>query len=172
MALSAPPATAPACLIRYATNSDVEALRAIRRAAIEAVGQPHYQQRQSAAWLALSSDDLQRALEALDQIVIVAETETRPCGFAWVTIEARTHLYALYVHPQAGGRGIGTALLTASEQLVSQRGVNRLFVAASRNAVRFYARRGYAAEGEFLRHHHDEQGAIALPMCKMSKLMR
>ena len=103
------------------------------------------------------------------QIVIVAECETRPHGFAWVAIDARMHLYALYVHSQSGGRGIGTALLATAEHLASQRGVTRLFVAASRNAIGFYARLGYAAEREFVLHHHDEQGAIALPMCKMSK---
>jgi putative acetyltransferase len=167
--LSNPPAAAPAWPIRRATCSDVETLRAIRRAAIEAVGQPYYQQRQRAAWLALMSDSLKRVVEAPGQIVIVAECESRQHGFAWVAIEARTHLYALYVHPQSGGRGIGTALLAAAEHLASQRGVTRLFVAASRNAVGFYARLGYAAEREFVLHHHDEQGAISLPMCKMSK---
>jgi GNAT superfamily N-acetyltransferase len=54
-------------------------------------------------------------------------------------------LSKLYVHPDASGRGIGRALLAATEDLARSRGVTRMRLKATVNGEPFYAAHGYVA---------------------------
>jgi putative acetyltransferase len=154
--------------IAPAQGGDVACMRSIRRAAIEAVPADALDARRRAAWLALDDGAMQRAAAAGDG-VLVARTEQAIDGFAWVAMDERPHLFALYVHPDAAGRGVGTALLAAAENHARARGARELFVAASPAAVGFYVHRGYRAEQRFDLACRDAAGPLALPMRKMSK---
>ncbi len=72
----------------------------------------------------------------------VAKRETQVLGFG-VLLPASQRLKGLYVHPDAGRQGVGTLLLHALEDQAAQRGVTRLQLDASLNAVSFYHRQGY-----------------------------
>ena len=52
-------------------------------------------------------------------------------------------LRAVYVHPGAGRRGVGSAILRCLAQLALDRGVLQLQMDASINAEAFYRRAGY-----------------------------
>jgi putative acetyltransferase len=52
----------------------------------------------------------------------------------------------LYVHPNAAGQGVASALLDALEKLAGARGATKLTVDASDNAQEFFRKRGYAAQ--------------------------
>ena len=56
-------------------------------------------------------------------------------------------LRQMAVAPELRGRGIGTALVTAAEASVRARGGERVLLHARADAVPFYARLDYAAEG-------------------------
>jgi putative acetyltransferase len=52
----------------------------------------------------------------------------------------------LYVHPNAAGQGVASALLDALEKLAGARGAEKLTVDASDNAQEFFRKRGYVAQ--------------------------
>jgi putative acetyltransferase len=52
----------------------------------------------------------------------------------------------LYVHPAVAGQGAGAMLLDAIEKLAAARGVAKLKVDASDNALEFFKKRGYVAQ--------------------------
>ena len=63
-------------------------------------------------------------------------------AFAFAAVEP-ARLLALYVHPDAAGRGVGRALLQRVEALLREEGATTVALAASRNAVSFYETCGY-----------------------------
>jgi predicted GNAT family N-acyltransferase len=52
------------------------------------------------------------------------------------------------VRPELQGKGVGTALVEASEEFSKQRGFSLMTLHARDSAVRFYKRMGYHIEGE------------------------
>jgi N-acetylglutamate synthase-like GNAT family acetyltransferase len=72
----------------------------------------------------------------------VAETEGRIVGFAQL-VTAQQEVRAVYVLPEAGGRGIGSALLARLEIAARGLGIEAVELRASLNAVPFYLASGY-----------------------------
>jgi ribosomal protein S18 acetylase RimI-like enzyme len=108
-----------------------------------------------------------RALEAWfrhpsnpDEAMLVAEQDGRPAGCAYlVTLvdyfneRPHAHLSVLAVSKTAEGQGVGSALLTASEQWARDRGSDRLTLSAlvtNARARALYERRGFG--GEYIRY--------------------
>ncbi len=100
---------------------------------------------------------------------IVAEASGHMLGFVQVTRGA-THallrpsraveLDRLYVLARYGGQGIGTRLLRSAEALAATHGAATLWLTAwvgNRNALAFYARRGYEDVGATIYRFQDEQ---------------
>jgi GNAT superfamily N-acetyltransferase len=75
----------------------------------------------------------------------VAEAGGRVVGFAsWQEGE----LLALYVHPDAQGRGVGSRLLDACLKDAAAEGAAITGLKAAVGADQFYARRGFVAVGQ------------------------
>ncbi len=98
--------------------------------------------------LAFSADELAREASQL-HLALHAEG-----GLAGVVVlvppeaGARTwKLRQMAIAPAFRGRGLGTALVTAAEETVRARGGERVVLHARADAVPFYLRLGYAAEG-------------------------
>jgi len=66
--------------------------------------------------------------------------------------EPEWHAYVsnLYVRPEARGRGIGTALLTAALDACEVRGVDAVILWPTPESRSLYARQGFAAVGEVM----------------------
>lgn len=99
------------------------------------------------------------------QVYLVATVDDaeRPVGFAAAgpseAPEADWSLYAIYVHPEWWGEGVGTHLLGRVERWVRGRGGRRVRLVVLQDndrAVRFYERRGYDRVSD---HWDDELGA-------------
>lgn len=132
--------------LREATPADGPAVLDVHREAIGGVDPGEYTEAQLDAWLAAQDDPDQYPFEDGTQYLAVAETDERIVGFAGLDLD-RGVVETLYVRPDAAGRGVGTALLDRVERVARDRGHEALLTGASRNAVGFYERRGYAAEG-------------------------
>jgi GNAT superfamily N-acetyltransferase len=77
-----------------------------------------------------------------DELILVAEDSSGVVAFGSIVPRLR-ELRAVYVHPDVGGRGVGTQILSALERLALDRGVSQLQMDASVNAEAFYRRAGY-----------------------------
>lgn len=77
-----------------------------------------------------------------DELILVAEDRSGVVAFGSIVPRLR-ELRAVYVHPEAGRRGVGSQVLLALECLALERGVAQLQMDASVNAEAFYRRAGY-----------------------------
>lgn len=133
--------------IRPAQLPDVAALLALRATALRAIREP-YSPGQIALWIdATAEGDLRNAIDESDDAVICAAAGdgegASVVGFVRLDYDTSVHLLGLFVDPAWQRRGIGTALLDAAHARCRARQVARVVVAASLNAVPFYARHGY-----------------------------
>jgi GNAT superfamily N-acetyltransferase len=95
-----------------------------------------------------------------DEAMLVAELDGTPAGCAYlVTLvdyfneRPHAHLSVLAVEKRAEGKGVGSALLDASEQWARSRGSDRLTLSAlvtNSRARSLYERRGFG--GEYIRY--------------------
>jgi GNAT superfamily N-acetyltransferase len=94
------------------------------------------------------------------EAMLIAELDGKPAGVAYlVTLvdyfneRPHAHLSVLAVSKTAEGQGVGSALLTASEQWARDRGSDRLTLSAlvtNARARALYERRGFG--GEYIRY--------------------
>jgi putative acetyltransferase len=100
------------------------------------------------AWapLPISDERLQRFLRNQDsEIRLIAEREGEPVGIG-ALVAAHSELRACYVRPGAARRGVGSAIVTAIEQMARANGLRELQLESSLTAEPFYAALGYRAE--------------------------
>jgi len=107
---------------------------------------------------ALSVDDRERNWQEWiphpETAALVAELDGRIVGFVNVgpcwTDPAIGELYAIYVVPEAHGRGAGPALMDAAVRALSERWDEAMLWVATENprARRFYERCGWIVDGE------------------------
>lgn len=113
-----------------------------------------------AQWTERWRQTLTRAAPALapEAVLIVEREAGRPAGFAITGPErplsphsgSRGELWAINVAPEAWGKGLGYALLTAAQEALAHAGHREAVlwvIAANERARRFYERAGWAADG-------------------------
>ena len=141
------PATA-AVRVRRAELSDLEDLVALEES--------------SFATDRLSREQYRRHLDSeTAQVLVASANHRRFLGTAVVFFRKGTkvaRLYSIATHAEARGKGVGSALLEASEQLARRRGckVLRLEVRTDNDAaIRLYERLGYERIGRYARYYGD-----------------
>jgi ribosomal-protein-alanine N-acetyltransferase len=141
------PATA-AVRVRRAELSDLEDLVALEES--------------SFATDRLSREQYRRHLDSeTAQVLVASANHRRFLGTAVVFFRKGTkvaRLYSIATHAEARGKGVGSALLEASEQLARRRGckVLRLEVRTDNDAaIRLYERLGYDRIGRYARYYGD-----------------
>ncbi|HWG90387.1 MAG TPA: GNAT family N-acetyltransferase [Candidatus Thermoplasmatota archaeon] len=129
--------------LREAVPGDAHRIHAVFVAAIRHLAADAYSPLERAAWAAARSEDAFReSLSGRQEWTLVAEEGGRLVGFG--SLLGR-EIQMLYVHPDAAGKGVGSALLAALEKQATALGHHRLRLRASLNAEAFYASRGYTA---------------------------
>jgi putative acetyltransferase len=131
--------------MRRAERADAAAMHAVHAAAVRTGCRGHYRDEDVEAWATRATaagwdDDVAR------RDVAVAEDGRRVLGFGVLDPDL-AELRALYVHPDAARLGVGAALLATLECVARLRGLRALRLDATLNAVSFYARAGWHAEG-------------------------
>ncbi|MEF8807908.1 GNAT family N-acetyltransferase [Natronomonas sp.] len=130
--------------IRPAEREDCEAVMLVHVGAIIEHGPNAYSDRQVAAWAA-KTEGVARYEQAVDDPttdLLVAEVDGEVAGFAELD-RADEKIEALFVAPEHGGAGIGTALLEECETRLRDLGVEISCLEAVLNAVGFYEAAGY-----------------------------
>lgn len=129
--------------LRPATLADIDPMWALRTRAIRHSCPGHYPAHVIGPW---SAAPVPRSYPALVQAggAVIAQEQGAMLGYAILDL-LTGEVDAVFVDPEAGGRGIGKTLLAALEQMARERGFARLVLSASLNAVAFYRAAGFVA---------------------------
>src|SRR6056297_2670715 len=105
--------------VRTATPDDRSRIRECHVAAIRALGPQAYDERQVATWADKGDPVEDYPVEDDGHYVVVAEpsdadSEKAVVGFGHL-VPTEGEVRAVYVHPDASGRGVGSAILDALE---------------------------------------------------------
>ncbi|MBR0751680.1 GNAT family N-acetyltransferase [Bradyrhizobium jicamae] len=126
-----------------ATPADAKRLFEIRRTSILGLAPSGMSVEAVELWAtSLTLIGMKRKLRDLE--IWVAEHDGTTAG--WGAIRGDT-LEGLYTAPECAGRGVGAGLLAMLEDQMRKRGVAAVCAEASSNALNFYLRRGYRANG-------------------------
>lgn len=129
--------------LRDAVPGDGAALSALYAAAVRGQGAQSYNPAQIEAWAGLTptGENLEARLADGRIRLVAMDADGRPLGF--VDLESDGHIDLLYVAPDAGGRGLGRALLEAAERQARDAGLVRLYAEASERARATFEAAGF-----------------------------
>jgi len=124
--------------------ADTPVLAAIFVAAIQELTGDDYDETQQEAWASVADDEAGFGKKLAGELTLIASLKNAAVGFA--SLKGKDHIDMLFVHPNAAGQGVASALLDALEKLAGARGAKSLTVDASDNAQEFFRKRGYVAQ--------------------------
>ncbi|HEX3628380.1 MAG TPA: GNAT family N-acetyltransferase [Verrucomicrobiae bacterium] len=132
--------------IRIANPADAEAIIHVHYAAVHRTAFGFYPYEILEAWSANPNEGryqwMRNVIANSDNIVIVGEVDSCVLGFG-IFVPRLEELCALYVHPDAGRRGIGKVMLQTLERRAVEQGNLCIRLNASLNAEAFYHSNGY-----------------------------
>jgi putative acetyltransferase len=132
--------------LRPARKDDAAALSRVHFAAVHRTAAPFYSAEVIDGWSPTPDErrmeQFRRAISGTEELFLVAERDGEIVGFGSI-VPAGGELRAVYVDPDAGRTGIGTAILQGLERMAIEAGVRTLSMDASVNAEAFYSRHGF-----------------------------
>lgn len=132
-------------IVRAARRSDLETIAALQTRSIMALGMATYGEKTCKAWARIGVQSRHTLLDS--GTFFVAERDGELVGVAGWTKDSCEADCAwpryVFVAPEAGGLGVGRALMTAVEHSATAAGRSRLKLWASLNAIGFYEALGY-----------------------------
>ena len=132
--------------MRPATVADAIAIIDLHFAAVHQTAGSFYPPEVLDNWSSQPGDtryeQIRRAVAKGEELFVIAEDASGVIGFGSI-VPTLQELRAVYVHPKAGHRGIGSQILAYLEQLALDQGAVQLQMDASINAEAFYSRAGY-----------------------------
>ncbi|MCX7325142.1 MAG: GNAT family N-acetyltransferase [Hyphomicrobiales bacterium] len=129
--------------LRPALPADFADLGILFQASIEELASDAYSDEQRALWGAKADDEKAWAKHLSGCLVLIAEEDGEPVGFA--AMRDNAIIENVHVHPDMAFMGVGRQLLDALERLAMARGAKKLSVAATDNALPFFERLGFVA---------------------------
>jgi ribosomal protein S18 acetylase RimI-like enzyme len=153
--------------IRRARLEDKEAIWRVHSSAIKGTCKSHYLPEQIQGWAGLHEPESYRELIQSKEF-LVAEDDGLIVGFGQLN-QQNGEVEAVYVSPDYGGLGVGSALLKQLEEVAQESGIASLHLLSSLNAVSFYERAGYIRGREAM---HQLRNGIELALVYMDKKLR
>jgi len=149
---------------RSATGADMAALWELRTRAVRATCASHYPPDVIETWCAtLPPAALPLRVRAGE--AVVAEENGQVIGYA-ILNQDTGEVDAAFVEPAHQGRGIALRLMRELETMARLRGLARMFLSASLNAVLFYERAGFVPVREEVYPHRSGIGIRSVFMEK------
>ena len=124
--------------------SDAPICSAIAEAGIAELTGDDYTESQQEAWIASFPDEDELSQRLAAQLTLIATLGESSVGFA--SLKGGDYIDMLYVHPEAVGQGVASALIDALEKLATARGAKELSADVSDTAQPFFTHRGYVAQ--------------------------
>ncbi|PRX22657.1 GNAT family N-acetyltransferase [Actinoplanes italicus] len=132
--------------IRPYQDTDADDTWQVFRAAVHGTASRDYSTAQIEAWAPATVDQTRWRQRRSSAHTYIACLETRIAGFSDFTDEGLLDM--LFVHPDAGGRGVARALVTHVLQEAAAAGHQRLRVHASLTARPAFERFGFTVDAE------------------------
>ena len=132
-------------MIRAFKKRDVKEWCRIKEENLLAINSKHYP-REIINYLVCTNTPEKVLENSKQRIMLVAEDGGRVVGT--ISLTGDGEINNLFVKPELHGTGIGKGLLKAIEEKAASKGLNKLFLYASTNAVDFYKKNGYEKEHE------------------------
>ena len=132
--------------LRRYRSEDLPALARLFGETVRRVNIRDYTRAQAEAWAAGEADLLARDDWFRRLYTLVAVVDGRIAGYG--NVDDTGYLDHLFVRWDCQGQGVATALCDALEARCRELGVDAVTVHASRTALPFFLRRGYAVERE------------------------
>ena len=128
--------------IRKASNADAENIARLHVASIMNLCVNHYTRDQLNAWTSVLIPSIyDQALR--EKVFLVAyDSQQHLLGLGIFDIE-HAEVSAIYIHPDAAGKGIGSKLLNELEKLARNSNIVTITIHSTLNAQGFYAAHGY-----------------------------
>ncbi|WP_454775478.1 GNAT family N-acetyltransferase [Janthinobacterium tructae] len=152
--------------LRPALPFDIDALWALRTVAVRVGCATHYAPEQISVWTASPVPDSYAAMLVAGGGIVAMQDEAI-AGYAMLDLD-KQEVDAVFVDPACAGLGLGKRLLAALELLARGRGIVRLHLSASLNAVQFYRAAGFVALREEAYAH---PSGISLASVAMEKVL-
>lgn len=157
--------TSISLVIRDFQEDDAAALLEIYRAAIHVTASAFYAPEQCSAWAPRDIDPMAWSHRIMRLQPMVACDAKGPVGYA--DLQADGYIDHFFVHPRAGGRGVGRALMSALLGAAQSRGIARLYADVSVAAEQFFSQHGFVMEN---RSANVIRG-ISVPNVRMTKIL-
>lgn len=140
--------------VRDAEPADRPAIRDVHVASVREFAPAAYRDAVVEAWVGVEErDPASYEVTADEAVFLVAADDGDVVGFAELAtgadatadydVPGDAEIRAVYVAPDHAGDGVGTALLAELERRGRERGVERVLLTASLNALGFYESHGY-----------------------------
>ena len=155
-------------LIRPIYPPDAKTVIEVHHAAVRKTASKNYPTDILEQWapLPVTDETVTKFIENADgEVRFLAEQDGKIVGMAAI-VPSKCELRACYVAPEAGGRGIGTALLHELEKEADRRGLPFLQMDSSLTAEAFYKARGYEVQG---RGEHELRSGKRMACVQMRK---
>ena len=127
--------------IRSYEAGDAPVLARLFYETVHAVNRADYSPEQLQAWAPEVPDPEAWHTRMSSRCTLVVEEDGAAVGFA--ELERDGHLDMLYLRKDTVGRGVGSRLYLAVEQVARERGLGRIFTGASITARPFFERQGF-----------------------------
>ena len=151
--------------IRRASQDDAPEICTLHKASIRQLCSTAYAPEQIAAWTEPLTPD--RYPPAMQQLEFFVAEEDRVLGFFILDLEG-AELNAIYLHPDAAGRGVGRRLVEFAEDLARERSLTELKLKSTLNAVGFYEACGFRRVRESI---HTHPAGVELLCVEMTKTL-
>ncbi len=127
--------------LRNVVEADFEALAGVHKKSIRELCGAHYTTAQIESWTGILEPGIyDQALQ--EKVFIVARDGQGILGFGMLDLK-KAEVSAVYLSPEAIGRGLGRRVLEELEQTAARKGLVYLTVYATLNAIGFYRHHGY-----------------------------
>jgi len=151
--------------IRRASEDDAQEICTLHRASIRQLCGSAYSPEQIAGWIKPLTPD--RYLPAMEQLEFYVAEEEELLGFVILNLES-AELNAIYIKPNAVGRGIGKRLFRFAERLAIDNSLKELRLKSTLTAVGFYESCGFSLVREST---HTSPSGVDLPCMEMTKVL-
>ena len=142
--------------IRKASNADKENISRIHIASIRKLCVNHYTREQLNAWANVLTPSVYDQALREREFLVANDSQQDLLGLGILDVE-KTEVSAIYIQPDAAGKGIGSKLLNELEKIAQKSNIFKITVHSNLNAKGFYIAHGYL--GQELTFHNLPNGS-------------
>jgi putative acetyltransferase len=132
-------------IIREAQLKDAKQIHDMHMNSIRENCKSHYTSKEIQAWGNRDYSEEHRQKTILNDFILVVEYKEKILGYSHFAYSGE--LRALYLDLKIIRKGFGKKLLKLVEEKAKSKGINKIFLHATLNAIEFYTHQGFVSNG-------------------------